>query len=208
MNSLVSDWVEYDHGIYRREGRYLVFKSYDHKLILPDLFAYNMSDYNIRCVNGLPQGEVAVIGWESEVKVFNTKEEVMESKFKVEQKVYCIRRGAGKVTCISSDMDDPYVQVDFVGSRYSYYPDGKYSSHDTNPTLLTLEDARAKGYDVPKQKIVKEKTVYINLYNHGKHYAHDTEQEAKYGAQRCDGTISGTVILVAHPVTIKYEVEE
>lgn len=127
-------------------------------------------------------------------------------KFKVGQKVYCIRYGLGEVI-ISADASEEYpIYVLFSGNkRDSFTTDGKPFGNYLNPTLLTLEEARAKGYDVPKQKIVKEKTVYINLYGDGERsYIHDTEENAKANARIGDSKLLAT----AYPVTIKYKVEE
>ena len=86
MNSVVSAWVEYDHGSYRREGKYLVFKSYDHRMILPRSFKYDMEDYIILSENGLPRGRVAVVGWDSKVIVSKIGENRMVT-FKVGDEV-------------------------------------------------------------------------------------------------------------------------
>lgn len=122
------------------------------------------------------------------------------SKFKVGQKVYCIHNGMGTVTYIDVDLDYP-VEVDFdKGVSNTYTADGKRSKCDINPTLLTLEEACAKGYDVPKQKIVKEKTLYVNLYGNKCWGTFETEYDAKQ--------VDGDILVQAHPVTIKYEIEE
>lgn len=134
------------------------------------------------------------------------------SKFKVGQKVYCILYGVGEVVSTGyppTKHTDPAYTIGFQSSRECgprYYTEqGQRSKNDTNPTLLTLEEARAKGYDVPKQKIVKEKTVYLNIYgNNERSYVHDTEQDAKYNARTKDANL----LAAAYPVTIKYEIEE
>lgn len=126
-------------------------------------------------------------------------------KFKVGQKVYCIIRGLGVVAQDDYNTVLP-ILVRFSSGTSLYKKTGKGSESHTNPTLLTLEEARAKGYDVPKQKIVKEKTVYINLYETDQ-FAHDNEESAK--ASRGSGTgYCGKILATAYPVTIKYEVEE
>lgn len=76
------------------------------------------------------------------------------SKFKVGQKVYCIIRGLGTVVLPTLALNPPVCVQFITGDRY-YREDGKYCDIDLNPTLLTLEEARAKGYDVPKQRVVK-----------------------------------------------------
>lgn len=139
------------------------------------------------------------------------KKEIAMSKFKVGQKVYCIRRGLGEVYG-----KDRYLAGDVVflikfpeKDNCEYTFEGKLYHSDLNPTLLTLEEARAKGYDVPKQKIVKEKTVYINLYsNTNVPYAHENIEAAEAGAKNGDGNLSKYVLAKAYPVTIKYEIEE
>lgn len=125
-------------------------------------------------------------------------------KFKVGQKVYCIMGGLGIVKEITKQVAPVHVHFDnSTPIARQYYPDGKFYAEHTNPTLLTLEEARAKGYDVPKQRIVKEKTVYINLYKEPYNsYVHKDKASAELSAR------TNTPLVTAHPVTIKYEVEE
>lgn len=125
-------------------------------------------------------------------------------KFKVGQRVYCIMYGPGEVYALEH-LDDCPVKVRFKSIRSSYTVEGLFTKYESmvNPILLTLEEARAKGYDVPKQKIVKEKTVYINLYSDGRTFTYDSE----YSANAMSTNIPKAIV-VAYPVTIKYEVEE
>lgn len=128
------------------------------------------------------------------------------SKFKVGQKVYSIRHGLGLILQIQyPSMSGTYIRAEFPEiDLQEFCIDGKVYSTDINPTLLTLEEARAKGYDVPKQKTLKEKVVYINYYEEGRNVlgAHHTEQEAKTCADK------NAALVIAYPVTIKYEIEE
>lgn len=121
------------------------------------------------------------------------------SKFKVGQKVYCILRGLGEVVAFHQDIYP--VNVAFEKGKIDYYmKDGRRSGEYVNPVLLTLEEARAKGYDVPKQKIVKEKTLYVNLYRNKCWGTYESEYDAKQ--------MNGDLLTQAYPVTIKYEIEE
>lgn len=130
------------------------------------------------------------------------------SKFKIGQKVYCINYGLGEVIGTKGYGPCP-VECKFTKFTESYTPEGRFVLEAVNPTLLTLEEARAKGYDVPKQKIVKEKTVYINLYSNTETpYVHKSKEEAENGAKSGDGNLSKYTVVSAYPVTIKYEVEE
>lgn len=121
-------------------------------------------------------------------------------KFKVGQKVYCINYGLGEVAEIKNYGPTP-VECKFSRFTGSYNPQGKFITEAENPTLLTLEEARAKGYDVPKQKIVKEENLFLNGYADGRRYLYPTKQEA-LALGYAEHTIK------AVPVTIKYEVEE
>lgn len=126
------------------------------------------------------------------------------SKFKVGQKVYCITKGLGEVVDTSTQSTDLSIRVIFCRDYYCWFTGtGKFNTNDFNPTLLTLEEARAKGYDVPKQKIVKEKTVYINLYEKD-NYVYSTRSVAEDMARNADRSL----LAAAYPVTIKYETEE
>lgn len=127
------------------------------------------------------------------------------SKFKVGQKVYCILYGVGAVKELRESRSYPVI-IETNCGLVDYTAEGKYNSNAVNPTLLTLEEARAKGYDVPKQKIVKEKTVYINLYeNHSISY--NEKSIAIFNIVPWSPS-SGHLLAKAHPVTIKYEIEE
>lgn len=132
---------------------------------------------------------------------------MMMEKFKVGQKVYCIMGGLGTVKEITNQVAPIHVYLDNADPCHrQYFSDGRFYPGHKNPTLLTLEEARAKGYDVPKQKIVKEKTVYINLYpDHtglGSIVSYSEKLLAEKSANYTDA------LVVAYPVTIKYEVEE
>lgn len=73
------------------------------------------------------------------------------SKFKAGDKVYDICEGVGVV---GTDTDKEYpVSVNFAsGTSATYTSSGLNQVTDVNPTLLTLEEARTKGYEMPKQK--------------------------------------------------------
>lgn len=126
-------------------------------------------------------------------------------KFKVGQKVYCIRRGLGEISLfpVYKNKDITCVRVSFPERDSAEFNlDGTLYDTDVNPTLLTLEEARAKGYAVPKQKIVKEIEVYLNHYKDGQGYTYASKSFAE-----CAPDLGGRII-TAYPVTIKYEVEE
>ena len=190
VNTYCSDPIEYYAGTYFRSGKYIRFLCNTLRLQLPHGFQYNIKDSEIdRNYEGKYYGKVAVIGWETEVKVFETKENSV-SKFKVGQKVYHIMYGMGIVK--RRNNNNYPISGYFENSEECQYfsEEGKSEKEDINPILLTLEEARAKGYDVPKQKIVKEKVVYINLYGQEERsYVHSTEELAKANARVHGGNL-------------------
>lgn len=83
----------------------------------------------------------------------------MTDKFKVGDKVYDIQDGMG-IIHKNNDCDGHPHRVWFSPDfSREYTNQGRRYSTDINPTLLTVAEARAKGYDVPKVKKVKKDTV-------------------------------------------------
>lgn len=87
------------------------------------------------------------------------------SKFKVGDIVYSLMRGVCKV--VSIVMERQLAVLDINGDTIIFSLDGRYFTDDLNPTLLTLEEARAKGYNVPKQRVKKTRTAWVNVYPEG-----------------------------------------
>lgn len=80
-------------------------------------------------------------------------EEKPVSKFKVGDTVYSIRYGTGVVEVVLGDAYPIHkIFVQFQSGLESFTEDGKEYKNDVNPTLMTLEQAWAKAYDVPKEK--------------------------------------------------------
>jgi hypothetical protein len=126
------------------------------------------------------------------------------SKFKDGDMVYSIASGVGVVRTTTTYVDSKYpIVVDITEpyGTYVYTAEGKAWSKDVNPTLLTLEEAKAKGYDVPKQKITKTRTGWINVY---KIHVGDRLYYTAAGAN--SDAAPGRIACV--PVTYEYEVEE
>lgn len=93
----------------------------------------------------------------------------MTDKFKVGDKVYDIRCGAGVVEEI---VDENYpILVNFNERGESYTSCGLQDIDDVNPTLLTIPEARARGYDVPKEKVKKKEVMYCLTNKHGRRLA-------------------------------------
>lgn len=84
------------------------------------------------------------------------------SKFKVGDRVYGILEGEGRVTSERGCELYPIVVLFATGKGDKFTPEGKSIVTFLNPDLLTIEEARAKGYNVPKQKI--KKTTWLNVY--------------------------------------------
>jgi hypothetical protein len=72
------------------------------------------------------------------------------STFKVGDRVYHVVEGLGTVVAVSADGFT--VQLESRPRSGSYYSDGRYSRNDVNPSVITLEEAHAKGYGVPRPK--------------------------------------------------------
>jgi hypothetical protein len=92
----------------------------------------------------------------------------MTEKFKDGNKVYDIRYGIGTVI--------NYIEIETVypfGVKFLdrpaqiYLPCGRFQLSDANPTLLTLAEARARGYDVPKEKVKKSQVKYNLVFASG-----------------------------------------
>ena len=89
-----------------------------------------------------------------------------ESKFNVGDKVYDILLGIGSVTC--TDEDGSFViDVLFLDRHECFTSEGRVGRADLNPTLLTLPEARAKGYDVPKETVKKTEIQYCLVFRNG-----------------------------------------
>jgi hypothetical protein len=86
------------------------------------------------------------------------------TKFKVGDKVYDIVYGLSTVKAVDSKIIFPYPILLHNGRIYT--SEGRDSEDAINPTLLTLDEARAKGYEVPKQKVKKQRTVWLNVYEY------------------------------------------
>lgn len=90
------------------------------------------------------------------------------SRFKVGDRVFHVGSGNGRVARINPSVGALYpVEVHFDDSNLKWMlftMDGKYDINHIVPQLLTVQDAREKGYDVPKQKVTKtiETTVYVD----------------------------------------------
>jgi hypothetical protein len=95
----------------------------------------------------------------------------MTEKFKVGDKVYDIQFGFGWVdeyrgtdTCLYP------IEVSFpllTGDVRTYTPCGRLGKIHANPTLLTLAEARSKGYDVLKEKVKKAQVKYYLVFASG-----------------------------------------
>jgi hypothetical protein len=102
---------------------------------------------------------------------------VEEPKFKLGDKFYSILYGLGNVVEINLESQHPILVK--CGDLYSSYTlEGKSLINNVNPTLLTLDEARAKGYDVPKQKVTKTLETWANLYLGGTVRCHPSKEEA------------------------------
>jgi hypothetical protein len=91
------------------------------------------------------------------------------NKFNVGDKVFHVGHGIGEVYKIDLTIynDDVAMEVHFGNpyQRLGFTIDGRYSMIHKVPQLLTLEEARAKGYDVPKVKVKKKVTKWVNSLN-------------------------------------------
>ena len=83
----------------------------------------------------------------------------MTEKFNVGDRVYDIQFGIGVVYTHLNGIAHSYpIEVTFEllsGEIRTYTACGRLGAFHANPTLLTLPEARAKGYDVPKEKVKK-----------------------------------------------------
>ena len=92
----------------------------------------------------------------------------MTEKFNVGDKVYDIRLGVGIITTVR-DKERVYpLDVEFIGEgSHLFTACGRFSATNINPTLFTISAARARGYDVPKEKVKKTETQYCLVFNNG-----------------------------------------
>ena len=91
------------------------------------------------------------------------------SKFKVGDRVFDLRCGVGVVESVKDHHDYP-VKVLFKSKdveNESYTHCGKSLSTHKNPLLLTLTEAREKGYDVPKESLNFQIKVIWDVYSTG-----------------------------------------
>jgi hypothetical protein len=119
-------------------------------------------------------------------------------KFEVGQKVYHVLWGLCEIVIIFGDV------LRFRSLRGTedgaLRLDGKERSRDVNPILLTLDEARAKGYDVPKVVVKKTVRMYSNVYPDGPALPHFSKSDAV-------DAVSGGFIACVELVG-EYEVEE
>ena len=74
------------------------------------------------------------------------------SKFRLGDDVYDFRFGVGSV--VSENFSPSYpIGAEFGMTNRSYLANGLEYTFHKNPSLLTLPEAREKGYDVPKEPI-------------------------------------------------------
>lgn len=135
----------------------------------------------------------------------NMKRKYEMSKFKVGDKVYCLLNGWGEVESINSVRYPVTVKFGETITE-DYKMDGLLFQENKNPCLFTLDEAKAKGYEVPKQKVKKTRTGWVNVFkedNDKLFYDHvfATKEEA-------DSTYSCWLRLDCVQVTYEYEEEE
>lgn len=116
-----------------------------------------------------------------------------DRKFKVGDKVYSILSGIGTVTSI----DDWQLIIKTIKGYEYAKTNGKDSEYDINPIILTLDEARAKGYDVPKEKVKKTRIQFVNVYPDGVSGLYLSLEYAKESS-RSD-------VIATVPVTIEWE---
>jgi hypothetical protein len=108
-----------------------------------------------------------------------------ENKFKLGDKVYHVIHGVGTVSELRVGM----FQVTFPSfpSQGLYLLDGRYESNNVNPSILTIEEAKAKGYDVPKVKrtVTKELRRWANVYEKDI-WIYTTKNEAEFYANNAN----------------------
>lgn len=123
------------------------------------------------------------------------------SKFQVGDRVFHIGLGAGKVTEIDPTIvhGEDAVDVRFDADPnlvFDFALDGRYCREHTIPQLYTAEEARKMGFDVPKEKIKKSKTLW--LY-------HSTSSGSTYV---CEESEPSQIGFLEKKVTFEWEVEE
>lgn len=99
-------------------------------------------------------------------------------------------------------VDSNNTQLPFLISGTPFRKDGRRFADDKYPALLTLEQAKLLGYELPMRKKKKEITRWVNVYEGvllgGVIFM--TEDEAKIAA--------GTIQDVTQQITFTVEVEE
>lgn len=110
------------------------------------------------------------------------KEQTMpaEPKFKVGDRVFHVGHGVGEVTEIDQ-RDSLAIRVEFHNNKVGWFTlDGMFVDEHTIPQLLTLDEARAKGYDVPKKTYKMWQWLYHNSsYYKLTRYHYRTKEEAE-----------------------------
>lgn len=73
-----------------------------------------------------------------------------ESEFKVGDKVFDLRYGFGRIIRIG-----PTIHVNFLGVDTLYLISGRREIQDNFPSLLTLDQAKALGHRLKKEKTIE-----------------------------------------------------
>lgn len=91
----------------------------------------------------------------------------MSDKYKVGDQVFDLRCGFGKIVDYS-DLDNFCIVEYNRNLVIDYCSNGYMDSEDFAPSLLTLSEAKALGYEPPKKKV--KKTMYANVYLEDNYY--------------------------------------
>jgi hypothetical protein len=91
----------------------------------------------------------------------------MTEKFKVGDRVYDILKGIGTIKRNPDCGVYTWVVIFPLASARTYTEQGFLTEYDVNPALLTLTEARAKGYDVPKEKVTHKDVGYRKILEDG-----------------------------------------
>lgn len=110
-------------------------------------FFYSRNPYHLDLIEEIPSDNIS------------KEETIMKPKFMIGDRAFYIPYGVVTINNVADYGVFP-ICVKWLAYNIYFMADGKFRTDDENPLLLTLEEARAHNYDIPKQLVKKYQWMY------------------------------------------------